>query len=159
PSQQPLYEPTVDFCADVLPIFVMKCSDPSCHGPSDSAAASLVLGTSEGVRVTARDRVAQGSNTAARANTPDTTPSAFGANMEITRRGDPGSSWLMYKLELAPQPRVDAGPRPEVLCTPPAGTPEIPARAGTFTTLAPARTDADAIERAILNDFILGREM
>jgi hypothetical protein len=159
PTRLKLYEPTVDFCADVLPIFVTKCSDPSCHGPSDSAASSLVLGTSEGVRVTALGRVAQGSNTAARANTPEPTPSQFGANMEIIKPGDPGSSWLIYKLELARQPVVDAGPKPEILCTPPEGAPSIPGPAAPFGTLAPARTEADEIERAILNDYVLGREM
>lgn len=154
-----LIEPAVDFCADVLPIFVTKCNDPNCHGPYESAASSLVLGTSEGVRVTARGRVAQGSNTAARSNTPETTPSAFGANMEIIKPNDPGSSWLMYKIELARLPVVDAGPRPDVLCTPPAGAPSIPKPAAPFTTLAPARLEADDLERAILNDHVLGREM
>lgn len=42
PTGQQLYEPTVDFCADVLPVFVAKCSGSSCHGPSKTAAASLI---------------------------------------------------------------------------------------------------------------------
>jgi hypothetical protein len=159
PSHRKVFEPKVDFCADVFPLFVTKCSDPSCHGASERAAASLVLGTAEGVRVTARGRVAQGSNTAGHANIAAPTPSAFGANMEIIRPGDPGSSWLMYKIELARLPVVDAGPRPEVLCSPPVGAPEIPDPAPTFSTLAPSRHEADDFERALLNDYVLGREM
>jgi hypothetical protein len=159
PTQQKQYEPTVDFCADVLPIFVTKCSDPSCHGASETAASSLVLASSEGVRITARDRVAQGSNTAARANTPEPTPSLFGANMALIAPGDPGSSWLMYKIELAPHPVADAGPAPPVVCTPPEGAPPIPSPAPPLELLTNARTNADDIERAILNDYILGREM
>jgi len=159
PTHQTQIEPVVDFCADVFPLFFMKCSSPTCHGPSDSAASSLVLGSSEGVRLTARGRVAQGSNTAGRANTPETTPSLFGANMEIIKPGDPGSSWLVYKLELARERPASAGPKPELQCTPPPGAPSIPAPAPAFATLAPAQTSPDDIERAILSDHVLGPEM
>ncbi|MBX3206925.1 MAG: hypothetical protein KF764_17775 [Labilithrix sp.] len=158
-AHEALFEPAVDFCADVLPIFHTKCGGPSCHGPSSRAASSLVLSTSEGVRVTARGRIAQGSNTAASATRPESTPSLFGANMEIIKPGDPGSSWLLYKVELARTPVVDAGPAPDVFCTPPEGAPAVPAPAPPFTTLAPARTSADEVERAILNDYVTGREM
>lgn len=159
PTHKTLIEPAVDFCADVLPIFTLKCSDPSCHGASDRAASSLILASADGIRATARGRVAQGANTGPRASTPEPTPSSFGVNMELIKPGDPGSSWLMYKIELAPHPVVDAGPAPTVQCTPPAGAPSIPAPAPAYTPLAPARTHADDIERAILNDYVLGREM
>ncbi len=156
---QRAYEPAVDFCADVLPIFAAKCDGPTCHGSSSRAASSLILTTSEGVRVTARGRVAQGSNTAARANTPETTPSLFGANMEIIRPGDPGSSWLTYKIELGKLPAEDAATNETRTCTPPPSTGPIPPPAGTFTPLAPARIAASDGERAILDDYVLGREM
>ena len=159
PSQTTLFEPAVDFCADVLPIFTLKCSDPSCHGSSDTAASSLILASAEGVRVTARGRVAQGANTGPRASSEEPTPSLFGVNMPIIKPGDPGSSWLMYKIELAPHPVVDAGPAPQVLCTPPAGAPSIPEPSPAYATLAPARINADDLERSILNDYVLGREM
>ncbi len=159
PTQRAQIEPAVDFCADVLPIFTLKCSDPTCHGASERAASSLILASADGVRVTARGRVAQGANTGPRATSPEPAPSLFGVNMEIIKPGDPGSSWLMYKMELAPQPVVDAGPMPPVACTPPAGAPSIPAPASSYTPLAPARTNPDDIERAILSDYVLGREM
>lgn len=161
PTQERTFEPTVDFCADVLPIFVAKCSGPLCHGASERAAAGLVLGTSEGVRVTARGRVAQGSNTAASATRPESTPSLFGANMEIIKPGDPGSSWLTYKLELARPPVIDAGPATNVVCTPPEGTPAIPAPAAPFTPLTPLILHPNAAERdrMILSDYVTGREM
>ncbi|MDF2695072.1 MAG: hypothetical protein K0S65_3455 [Labilithrix sp.] len=157
PTQQTQFEPAVDFCADVLPIFASKCGN--CHGVSESATSSLILASSEGVRVTARERVAQGSNTAARANTPEPTPSLFGANMSLIAPGDPGSSWLLYKIELAPHPVVDAGPRPAFACTPPSGAPSVPKPADPLTLLTPARVQADDHERSILNDYVLGREM
>ncbi|MBX3259090.1 MAG: hypothetical protein KF782_05180 [Labilithrix sp.] len=161
PRRQQTFEPAVDFCADVLPIFFTKCSGPLCHGSSERAAAGLVLGTSEGVRVTARGRVAQGSNTAASATRPESTPSLFGANMEIVKPGDPGSSWLTYKLELARPPVVDAGPAIDVVCTPPEGALAIPAPAAAFTPLAPRILHPSAAERerTILSDYVAGREM
>lgn len=159
PTHRTQLEPAVDFCADVMPIFTLKCSDPSCHGSSDKAASSLILASSEGVRVTARARVAQGANTGPRASSAEPTPSLFGINMDLIKPGDPGASWLMYKIELAPHPVIDAGPVPPALCTPPEGAPPIPAPAAPYSTLAPAITRADEIERAILNDYVLGREM
>lgn len=159
PAHQKQIEPEVDFCADVFPLFFMKCNSPACHGSSTSAASGLFLGSADGVRQTARGRIAHGSNTAGRANTPETTPSLFGANMPIIAPGDPGSSWLVYKLELARERSGDAGPKPELACTPPPGAPSIPAAAPPFAALAPVQTSPDDIERAILSDHVLGPEM
>lgn len=159
PTRKTQIDPAVDFCADILPIFTLKCSSRTCHGATDNAATSLILASSEGVRVTALGRVAQGSNTGPRANTPASTPPLFGVDMEIIKPGDPGSSWLMYKIELAPHPVIDAGPAPTVVCTPPGGESSIPPPSPSYATLAPARTNADELERAILNDYVLGREM
>jgi hypothetical protein len=64
----------------------------------------------------------------------------------------------MYKLELARLPVIDAGPRVDYVCAPPAGSASS-APASTFATLAPARVEADEAERAILSDYVLGREM
>lgn len=154
PAHQGDFEPSVDFCADVLPLFVTKCAGGSCHGASSDAATSLILETSAGVRETAVNRVAQGSNTAANAGAPLSTPSLFGVNMPIVTPGDPGSSWLLYKVELPRIPTVDAGPKPNVKCAAPAAQP-----AGAFTPLAPARVEAPDAERTILDEYILGREM
>jgi hypothetical protein len=147
-----LYERDVNFCNDVLPIFTQKCA--SCHGPGATALAGLVLTTPEGLRVTARGRVAQGSNTGALAGSPGEQGPVFGINMPIIKPNDPGSSWLMYKVELAPHPVVDAGPpASRVVCDPTL----VPPRE--FSPIAPFRAAALDDERAILSDYILGREM
>ena len=158
-ERQTTFEPTVDFCADVLPVFVAKCASSTCHGISESAASSLVLGSSQGVRVTAIGRIAQSSNVDARASSARATPSQFGGNMAIIEPGDPGSSWLTYKLELARPLGIDAGPKPDLRCNPPVSEPPVPPPATTFTPLAPASQDADDVERKILDDYVLGREM
>jgi len=163
PAQKTSFEPNVDFCADVFPIFAIKCGGSLCHGAYDTAAASLILGSHNGIRLTAISRVAQGSNTTARSyNTLETQP-VFGQGMAIIKPGDPGSSWLMYKIELARLPTVDAAapnqPPQATLCTPPETAPSIPAPAGVFAPLAPAQIEADEIERGVLSDFVLGREM
>jgi hypothetical protein len=148
------YEPAVDFCADVFPIFARKCAS-GCHEPSPTAFASLVLTTSDGVRITARGRVAQGSNTGGLAGSASEQGPVFGINMPIIKPGDPGSSWLLYKIELAPHPVVDAGPPPELLCN----STDRPVAAPEFSPIAPYRPQAPDDERAILNDYVLGRQM
>jgi hypothetical protein len=148
------YEPPVDFCQDVLPIFVRKCGR-SCHDPDPQAFASLVLTTPEGLRTTARGRVAQGSNTGGFAGSPAEQGPVFGINMPIIKPGDPGSSWLMYKIELAPHPVVDAGQPSTVACNPPLARRAPPE----LSPLAPYRPAASDEEHAILSDYILGREM
>lgn len=163
-------DPPVDFCGTVLPLFTMKCGTSECHGLQNGnsrTASSLILTTSEGVRVTAIGRVAQAANTSARSYTPEPPQRLFGVNMALIQPNDPGSSWLMYKVELAAHPRIDAGPKPTYICTPRGGVASNDAGAsdggvgvGSFAPLAlNARIEADEIERAILNDFILGREM
>jgi hypothetical protein len=163
-------DPPVDFCGTVLPLLTMKCAGSGCHGAQGvggRTASSLILTTSEGVRVTAINRVAQASNTSARSYTPEPPGRLFGVNMALIQPNDPGSSWLMYKLELAAHPKIDAGAKPTFICTPPSGVAANDAGASDggvssarFTPFAlGARIEADEIERAILNDFILGREM
>jgi len=149
PSGVRRYEPAFDFCADVLPIFVRKCS--TCHAPGETALAGLVLSSPDGLRRTAIGRVAQGSNTAALAGSPAEQGPVFGINMPIIEPGDPGSSWLTYKIELAPLPVVDAGAPPEYACG--------PASTAAFAPIAPYRAAALDDERAILAGYVLGREM
>lgn len=157
--------PQVSFCRDVFPIFSLKCSAPSCHGSGQTAAASLVLDSDVGIRFTALNRVAQGSNVGPVAGTPPSeNPRAFGRDMPIIDVdpsrgvGSPGNSWLMYKLDLAPAPIFDreAGVRPTLTCSAP-----IPKGASpSYTPLAPQpRLYADDVERSILGDRIPGREM
>jgi hypothetical protein len=163
-------DPPVDFCGTVLPLLTMKCSGSECHGVQGGGtrtASSLILNTSEGVRVTAINRVAQAANTSARSYSPEPAGRLFGVNMALILPNDPGQSWLMYKLELAAHPKVDAGAKPNFICTPPnnvasndAGASDGGVSSARFAPFAlGARVEADEIERAILNDFILGREM
>lgn len=156
-TNQPI-EPAVSFCRDVLPIFVGKCSSPTCHGSGARAASSLVLDTSTGVAATALGRrVAQGAAAGGISSPAAAAGPVFGADMPLVDPGSPGNSWLLYKLELARPPVVDAGPKPVIACS--AGVRE-PATTFRFAPLVPqAQTSADEIERAILSDFVLGREM
>jgi hypothetical protein len=156
PKTGAVVEPNVSFCRDVLPIFTAKCNVPTCHGNGDVAAASLVLDTSAGVGATAINRIAQGSNTGGRSSGAPSGARLFGVDMPIIDPGNPGNSWLMYKIDLGRQPTL-TDPAPNIGCT--NGLLETPTKF-TFSPLVPqAQRTADEIERAILSDFILGREM
>lgn len=154
--------PKVDFCRDVFPIFFLKCGGPQCHGAGNTAAASLVLDSQIGIERTAINQVAQGSNVGPIAGTPPSEARrVFGADMPIISRhaslasGSPGNSWLMYKVEMAAQP-VSQEPRPALECD---GRVE-PGAAPSYRPLAPQpRPYADDLERSILSDHVLGREM
>ena len=159
-------DPPVNFCADVLPIFAQKCSDPTCHGapPNPTGgtqpAASLILSNSSGVRVTAIGRVAQGSNTGGRSFDPAPASPIFGVDMALVEKGNPGLSWLMYKIEMAPLPVVDAASPTSstYLCTPPAGSDAVLTPGDPYTSRAPVAQASDA-ERERLADYVLGRFM
>jgi hypothetical protein len=156
PKRNVPIEPTASFCRDVLPIFTAKCSLPTCHGGANTAAASLLLDTSAGVGATALNRVAQGANRGPSAGLGTTSERKFGIDMPIIAPGSPGNSWLMYKIDLARLP-VAPGAPPQYACT--NGLLE-PAVSFAFTPLAPnAQRSADEIERSILSNYILGREM
>ncbi len=175
-------EPTVSFCHDVFPIFFLKCGGPTCHGTGGSSAASLILDTSEGVRNTAVNRVAQAANTSGRAGAGEPAGRVFGINMPLVEQNNPGNSWLLYKIELARLPRVDAGthdpfnfieapeagappdvprlPIDSYVCQLLPGAPVPPPGANrAYSPLVRFQAEADEIERAILNDHVAGREM
>lgn len=156
-AQRPLGAP-VDFCADVAPIFQTKCASPTCHGPGTRAASGLVLADAEGVRRTAIGRVAHGANTSARASSPEPPERIFGVNMALIAPGDPGSSWLVYKMELA-KPPASAVARPPVRCSPGDGASPIPPPAPDYVPLAPASFPASDAELAVLSDYVLGPPM
>jgi hypothetical protein len=156
PKTGATFEPTVTFCRDVLPIFSLKCNLPTCHGSGGESAAGLVLDTSAGVGATALNRIAQGSNTGGRSTSAPASGRHFGVDMPIIDPGNPGNSWLMYKVEMAPPPTL-AEPMPPYGCT--SGLLEKQVTFA-FAPLVPqAQRKADDIERSILNDFVLGREM
>ena len=102
----------MDFCNDVLPIFQYRCSGGSCHAaPLGTAlpAEGLILETSAGVANTAVNRVSQESNTGSLANPPQVQGRSFGVDMGILTPGDPGSSWLVYKVLLGQHRAIDQG--------------------------------------------------
>lgn len=146
-------EPKVDLCRDVLPIFVAKCSAPSCHGSSQSAAASLVLDSSSGIEFTARGRVSQGSNTGALLGTSTPPGSHFGVDMPIIDPGNPGNSWLQYKVELGDEP-ANPLPPPTITCAgAPQGTPPM------YTPLVSTPQAPSEAERNVLDNYVLGQVM
>ena len=168
-APQPFAEPQANFCNDVLPIFQRSCTAPICHGApaptSDKSrfgdqgiskpAAGLILESSEGVRNTAF-RVANGSNTGPRAKGSEPRR-VFGVDLPVIDPGSPGNSWLMYKLLLAkPGDPAKVSEARRLKCDGTPGTPPMPP----LSLAAPlaAATPSDG-ERAILSDFVLGREM
>ena len=109
--------PVIDFCRDINLVIQDSCSLGTCHG-APTPAAGLQLYPFSGIPLTAIGRVAQGSNTGPRSAASP--PSLFfGEDMPTidangNTTGNPGNSWLMYKLLLAmpsPEP-VDAGAGP-----------------------------------------------
>ena len=157
PKTAATIEPTASFCRDVLPIFTAKCNMSTCHGSGDTAAAGLVLDTSAGISATALNRIAQGSNTGGRSANPPSSGRLFGVDMPVIDPGNPGNSWLIYKIDLARPPAL-TGPIPTYACT--NGLLEQPQVKFSFAPLVPqAQRASDEIERSILSDFILGREM
>jgi hypothetical protein len=157
-------DPPVDFCGDILPIFTAKCSDPTCHGtptdPADPRAReSMILATAEGVAATARGRVAQQSNMGPKSFTPAPDGPVFGIDMAIINPGNPGSSWLMYKLEKAPLPVIqDAGGASlPIGCTLP-NSKTVVAAASPYVPLTPVQSATDS-ERERLDNLVMGHYM
>jgi hypothetical protein len=146
--------PRIDFCADVFPIFNSKCGAGSpCHGGTEGVAAGLGLTTTDGIKNSLLNgRVAQGSNTGARAQS---TPAGrvFGVDMPLVDpEGDAANSWLLYKILLAPIPSGPVGSPPKIWCTP-----EGQKRDPVASRVPEVRPDD--FEFQLLNDYVLGREM
>src|SRR6185312_16612236 len=114
------------------------------------------LTSSTGVAATALNRVAQESNRGPKSGVIADSQRKFGIDMPIIDPGSPGNSWLLYKVELAGPPGPYARV-PDYICEA-AGS--EPPGFSTFTPIAqPAQRGADAIERGILSNYILGTEM
>lgn len=146
-------DPRIDFCRDVQPVLTAKCSGKLCHGSSaESAAAGLMLATFGDVQATATGRVAHGSATGARRRLANDPGSVFGIDMPLVDKGNAANSWLLYKVLLAAPP---SSPINGDLTCPGSGKtaqdPPVPIAQPPFSP--------DAIEQAILNDYVLGREM
>jgi hypothetical protein len=168
-APQPFGEPPASFCNDVLPIYQRSCTAPICHAaPAPSTdktrfgdkglsapAAGLILQTTIGV-TSAIGRVANGANTGPR--TAGSEPGrVFGVDAPVIEPNNPGNSWLMYKLLLAKP--GDPAKVPEARRTKCDGTPgTAPIAPLAFAAPLTADTPSDN-ERAILGDFVVGREM
>jgi hypothetical protein len=154
--------PPIDFCKDVLPIFQARCAGSTCHGPPTApgpytTAAGLALTTNDGVAHTAIGRVAQGSNTGPRAGQAEPPLLQFNVDVPIVDPGssaagggNPGHSWMMYKLLLAQPPAPDAGAAETCPGTDVTGAHYLP-----LTQLQSTWAD----EHAALSDLVIGREM
>ncbi len=96
-------EPQVSFCRDVFPILraCKLCHGAPAAGRPVAAIAGLVLETESGIAATARGRVANATNTGAR-STAAPPGTAFGIDMPIIDPGNPGNSFLLYKLVQRP---------------------------------------------------------
>ncbi len=135
PTGNPPASPKIDFCTDVLPLFDAtytdssfanfggRCTNRSCHGTQTgdatySAATGLVLSTPEGIRHTALG-VAASETTTGGTSTSLSPQFVFPAGMPIIDPGNPGDSYLIYKLLLPDENGVpDAGgtSRPYAAC-------------------------------------------
>jgi hypothetical protein len=149
--------PRVDFCADILPILTSKCNGGSCHGGS-LPAAGLALTSPTSIAATAVSRVAQGANTGGKAGAGAPGAHLFAVDMPIVdpgsgTAGDPGHSWLMYKLLLAVPPAASSTPL-QAGCDGGLGVPTNVSSAH----LLPWQPLGDA-DRAALSSLVQGREM
>jgi hypothetical protein len=146
--------PAIDFCAAVYPIFTSKCGSGQCHG-GPTPAVGLRLDSPQAIVDTAINRVSVESNQGPRAmaQPPSNT---FGVDMPLIERnadnsGDPGDSWLLYKLLLAVPPACSSTPD-----APPcdAGSPTVQ-----HDYHSEPWTGISSAERAVLAGNMIGREM
>ncbi len=160
-----------DFCRDVLPIFSQHCSGGYCHGSivgSQLPAEGLILDSYAGVVNTAINRSSEESNTGPLSGIPEST-GTFGLDMKIIDPKSSATSWLIYKMLLAPpRPLLPDGgdPTPSVrfLCSG-AGQGDLPVDpfqdvdGGTLPASAAPFTMISDGERGLLDDYILGQRM
>lgn len=140
-------EPAVTFCTDVLPVLRGSCAGCHTQHPAGSSgpAAGLVLDTASGLAL-AINRVANAANTGPRSGVGRPANDHFPVDMPLIDPGDPGNSFLLYKLLLA-APSEDGGPE-ERFCD--AGPRALPA--GIATGLADG-------ERERLGELVSGMAM
>jgi hypothetical protein len=146
-------QPTLSFCRDVQPAFTQKCGGSGCHGtaatgassPSAQAALGLVLDSAAGVRA-AVGSLAREANTGPRSGEATPAPRIFALDMPVVDAGNPGNSWLVYK--------VLSGAFGTRAAAPTCGVPAVLA-APAITAAGPA--SASARER--LSSQMVGRSM
>lgn len=143
----------VDLCRDVLPIFLRKCSTPTCHGEGGAAAADLELSSASAIARTALGRLARGSTRGA-STTPVAAPGRiFEVDMPLIDPGNPGNSWLLYKTEIAPPSASNDAGAP-LRCEGAA-----PGTSPPYQPLVPEAGPASDAERGRLADTITGSPM
>src|SRR6185503_6231851 len=123
---------------------------------SGGQRTGLILTTPDGVDATGR-AIALGANTTAEAASRPSEPALFGLNMARIEPGNPGASWLLYKIEMAPHPKADAGTPVAPDCRP--SLTDAPPLTAAYAPGVRFQREADGIERDILSDYVLGREM
>ncbi len=148
----------------MLPIFQLRCSGGLCHGsPVGTAnpAEGLILQTPDGIANTAiggtPPRVSQESNTGGPAQT-GVQGKVFGVDMAIIQPGDPGASWLMYKVLLGQVRPIDRGLDAGVATCGTSGS----APTSVFQLPSPQPTASltlSASDEEILSQYILGNQM
>jgi len=140
--------PTVAPCA-AQAILAQNCGGGTCHGGS-TPAEGLELDTAAGILATAVGRVAQESNTGGSAS-PAPPTLLFAQDMPIVDEGNPGNSWLLYKLLLS------AAPSP---CPPGTGNCAGPSACPGFPeTYSRPWSPLSAGERGILSSYVQGSAM
>ena len=88
-------------CAEIVPVFERHCSSGCCHG-GDSPAMGLRLDSRDGLMATAIGRVAHQTETAGTVGLPHSHPERFGTAMPLIDPGSAATSYLVYKLLIAP---------------------------------------------------------
>lgn len=99
-------KPDIEFCRDVYSTFGKYCTS-GCHTAAVRPYEALLLDTSEGIIHTALGHVAQQSNTGARAGAPVAPGRVFGIDMPIIDPGNPGNSYIIYKMMLLSQSKPE----------------------------------------------------
>lgn len=101
-------KPDIEFCRDVYSTFGKYCT-AGCHEVSTAFRPyeALLLDTSEGIIHTALGHVSQQANTGSRAGSPVAPGSVFGIDMPIIDPGNPGNSYLVYKMLLLSQSKPE----------------------------------------------------
>jgi hypothetical protein len=100
--------------ADVL-TSLSACVFGGCHQTNElfGAAMGLDLATPDTIAMTAINRVAKQTQQGENADEPDRSPIRFGRAMPIIDPGNPGNSYLLYKLAVGMSATGDSAPTPE----------------------------------------------
>jgi hypothetical protein len=88
-------------CDEVVRVLETHCASGCCHG-GDRPAMGLRLDSREGLLTTALRHVAHQTETAGTAGLPHSNPARFGTAMPLLDPGSAATSYLVYKLLIAP---------------------------------------------------------